>query len=1222
MTRPLLKHLDDVEIEALLKLSSARSEERGEPLTRLMDEARPHLAGCLECAQRLRMHRDGHEKLQSLRFAEAGEMADGCSESVDWIAVAAGILPGPEAQAYLRHAARCARCGVLLKTAVADLSDEITPEEEAILAGLKGSSVEWQLAMVQKLQSETATAPRRRRLSWGHGLRAPAAVFAAALLLLVTGIFVVLRTRHSDSASELVASAYAAHRTMDLRISGAAYAPKQVERGASSSNVDRPVPLLQAEALIHNGLLGNPSDADLLDAKARVDLLDGSPDAAVESLERARETKPDSHIFMTDLAAAYFMRAEKEDSAIDYGHAMDLLGKVLAASPDDPVALFNRALTEDRLLLYNDEIADWTRFIEVEKDSGWLSEGRGKLAEVRKRVDNHERSSWSPHQSAAAALSAIRLRAQASAGEDPDAPLDEVYLASTISQWLPAAALPERGPQQDPADDVSAQREASEAMADVLRVRHQDAWLSDLLAGPRSPPWATGIRELAGAARANSLGNVPETLAHASRAIQIFASIHNDAGESAARFEYLIGVNRSVRADRCRDAARDAIRSTALHSYPWIEANILFESSTCSFMIGKQEAALDDARQGELLARKAHYKVLQLLGAYFLDGVTTPSVATSDAWDRIQAALGEYWRFSYPPDAGEGFYSDLGFAAQDEGMWHCAEAVFRESVVIHSKQDDRFAIAGVHHRLAKAAEAAGDHAVAEQEYRKASEILTHLGNGVNLTRIELEIERAAMEVRQNKLQAAAGRLHAVEVDLPIISNHYALIPYLESVGELHLDTGKPQQAEKELSAAIRLIEQDKHSLRSQTDLLAWQHDTREAYRSLLRLYSQSLHDDSKAFSLLECYRAGPVRGGDFQEATEGNGRTEPCLSQFLPQRIEVRDHSAMLTWISFPNSLSVFLLDANGLHAGSVAVSEDTFDATTRRLIRLCSDPLSDRAVLDRDARQLYQWLVQPMAGYLKGTRELTIEPDDSFSAIPFEILESPQGEYLGDLYSIAESPGLGYARLLRTDSRISPASVALAVGDPQLPRLASSRFRPLPEAGSEAENVAAGFHRHFLLTGGKASLQNVVKLLPLAEVFHFAGHAASLGNETGLILSSPAGDPDRVVLLDAKQLGGEPLKKLKLVVLSGCETGIAEQGLVDPESLVRVFLRAGVPDVVASKWQIDSQSSAELMSQFYGSLMRGISIHEALSSARMEIRSNPKTAHPYYWAAFSVFGR
>jgi CHAT domain-containing protein len=154
------------------------------------------------------------------------------------------------------------------------------------------------------------------------------------------------------------------------------------------------------------------------------------------------------------------------------------------------------------------------------------------------------------------------------------------------------------------------------------------------------------------------------------------------------------------------------------------------------------------------------------------------------------------------------------------------------------------------------------------------------------------------------------------------------------------------------------------------------------------------------------------------------------------------------------------------------------------------------------------------------------------------------------------------------------------------------------------------------------ASLQNLRKLLPQSEVFHFAGHAKTDGIETGLVLSSSPSDPNQTVLLDQRQLHGSDLKKLKLVVLSGCETGIAEQGLVDPQSLVRIFLRAGVPEVVASRWQVDSQSSAELMTLVYADLMRGANVHQALGDAKRTLRSKSQTAHPYYWAAFSVFGR
>jgi CHAT domain-containing protein len=266
--------------------------------------------------------------------------------------------------------------------------------------------------------------------------------------------------------------------------------------------------------------------------------------------------------------------------------------------------------------------------------------------------------------------------------------------------------------------------------------------------------------------------------------------------------------------------------------------------------------------------------------------------------------------------------------------------------------------------------------------------------------------------------------------------------------------------------------------------------------------------------------------------------------------------------------------------------------------------------------------MVQPLAGQLSGVRKLIVEPDDSFGPIPFELLETAQGEYLGDILPIAESPGIGYTRLLRADDRISSKDTALVVGDPALGGKTVTHFRPLPEASKEASNVAAYFDHHFLLIGEDASLQNLVKLLPQAAIFHFAGHGMSEGNETGLVLSSLVNDPNRPVLLDQKQLHSEDLKRLKLVVLSGCGTGLAEQGWVDPESLVRVFLRAGVPDVIASRWPVDSDSSAELMSQVYASLIRGTSVNQALAAAKLALRSKPQTAHPYYWAAFSVFGR
>jgi CHAT domain-containing protein len=92
-----------------------------------------------------------------------------------------------------------------------------------------------------------------------------------------------------------------------------------------------------------------------------------------------------------------------------------------------------------------------------------------------------------------------------------------------------------------------------------------------------------------------------------------------------------------------------------------------------------------------------------------------------------------------------------------------------------------------------------------------------------------------------------------------------------------------------------------------------------------------------------------------------------------------------------------------------------------------------------------------------------------------------------------------------------------------------------------------------------------------------------------------------------------------QLVVLAACSTG-KDLGLLDTNGLVRNFLVAGVPAVIASHWNVDSQTTSTLMIEFYQNLARGKTIGSSMSEARAEVlKAKP---HPYYWAGFSLYGR
>jgi len=65
--------------------------------------------------------------------------------------LAAGIAPPGVMEEHGEHIATCNRCALLLKRYLFEFSDEVTPEEEAILSELETSTPEGQKKLLQKM---------------------------------------------------------------------------------------------------------------------------------------------------------------------------------------------------------------------------------------------------------------------------------------------------------------------------------------------------------------------------------------------------------------------------------------------------------------------------------------------------------------------------------------------------------------------------------------------------------------------------------------------------------------------------------------------------------------------------------------------------------------------------------------------------------------------------------------------------------------------------------------------------------------------------------------------------------------------------------------------------------------------------------------------------------------------------------------------------------------
>jgi CHAT domain-containing protein len=68
--------------------------------------------------------------------------------------------------------------------------------------------------------------------------------------------------------------------------------------------------------------------------------------------------------------------------------------------------------------------------------------------------------------------------------------------------------------------------------------------------------------------------------------------------------------------------------------------------------------------------------------------------------------------------------------------------------------------------------------------------------------------------------------------------------------------------------------------------------------------------------------------------------------------------------------------------------------------------------------------------------------------------------------------------------------------------------------------------------------------------------------------------------------------------------------------------VRAGARSTVASLWNLDDESAALMMSQFYQGLADNrLTKAEALRQAQLSLLNNPKYQRPMFWAAYVLIG-
>jgi CHAT domain-containing protein/cytochrome c-type biogenesis protein CcmH/NrfG len=1123
-----------------------------------------------------------------------------------WYEIAGGELAPDRAQEHLRHVSDCDYCGALLQAAVSDLNEETTASETEEIAALKSAQPEWQRRLARQIAGTITPEPVSWWLRWKATPRL--ALVAAGLIVVAGGSWIAVHWRDSDSVGKLLARAYTEQRTLEVRFEGAAYAPLRVQKGPEASFADRTPALLKAEALVASQLPSHPSDPSWLQAKARADLLEGKYDAAVESLRRALELSPNSPDLMVDLASAYFQRAQTEDHPQDYGAAYEFLSRVLQQRPEDPVALFNRAIVAEHQFLYHQALEDWEHYLRVDARSEWADEARSHAEAVRSKLKEQEgkaRPLLSPAEVDVVASAEVEQRI-------------EQYLDAAVQSWLPQA-YPEAGTAGDPHA-----QQALFFLADLTRQKHNDRWLSDLLRGSSAPTFARAVAALARASQTNYSGDYTIAREQASVAAGLFRASGNQAGVLRAQFEHAFSDQLTGHTAECRRDATIARVEAERLPYSWLQIQLGLEKAVCSFL--GQDWGADErlSRQAMDRARESGYDSLYVRALYFIADDQVAIGDLSAGLEFASIALERYWTAPIPSVRAYNLYGLLGsvpeFTAKQP---HLVMAIWREATALMDSSDNILVRAWTHSSAARAAAAIHRPEIAKGQYAEAVRLfaLAPRTNAAQSAILWDEIRAAGVEARLGQFDSGIARLTRIQEQLRLRSDKEPEEMFYAILGELQLRSHHAVQAEQAFQPALESAEQRLISLNSEAERINWSREAAPVYLGMAEAELVQGHAQ-ESLEYFEWYLGAAARSGAGSASARRKARSQNAAPDptWLTSRIPLLSGRTVLAYAALPDGLAIWTYDNRGINAQWIPQSTQGLQELVARFYDLASDPKSEATALRRDARGLYTALIAPVEQRIEPGRTLVIETDGWLAQVPFEALLDSSGHYLIERAPVVHSLGQRVDASLYDDVSISKDLHALIVGS-----AASSQTEglvPLPDVLAEAEAVARDFHSPEVLKGSDATLSAVERELPSAAVFHFTGHSLARAQGAGLMLEATSSQDSKPLLLSADRLRRLDLRNMRLAVLSTCNAESGKDGSRGFNRIAESLQRAGVPHVVASRWAVDSEVTREFVETFYRNELSGQPVSEAIRQTSRHLLADPRTSHPYYWSAFLAYGR
>jgi CHAT domain-containing protein len=1077
------------------------------------------------------------------------------------------------------------------------------------------------------MSSADANFLRPRSVFLTRGLR------AVIILAIAAGFGPGCSPSKVDLGLAALRRAYQGERPFEPRTSaGFDYAPLSETRGTEASAPDQES-LDKARIYLFTA---SETDPRYHHALGLWYLTKKEPDMAISKFGQALALRPNDAVLLGDMGAAYLENAGSKNKFSLQGLALSLKfsSSALELDKGNLNALFNKALCLQQLNLSRQAADAWNDYLKADGASPWADEARGKLEQVRQEMlpaqgpEDLMREFW-----------------QAFDAKDDERVFQlvsrnrEMITKKLISQQLIFAYLHAAGP------DGKRYLDALRLVGLLEKEKTGDPYVAQLAEFySTAPPEKQETLRMAYEALYNGYerslhANNKDALPFFKQADDLFTRA-GDEGE-ALLTEYWIAYCESNGDQISGSTARLAqlVELCQKKNYKWLSAQICYWLASNANSMTESSKAFGFADRSMAASQETfdYYNTYKTYSAFANYQIAVRQYP--EALENMEKVVPEVNAPDYSPRQK---FRDLDRAARLfylMDLFAAAAAFENEALACMPEPKDlsfeRLALANMSRIFSaqKKYDTAIEYAAKSREVAERMSDPTGRQKGIGFA----TLQTAQIELEKGDYQAALKDFDQMEG--VYAGMEYSPYQFDAEKGKFHcyLAQKNDAAAEAAISDLLRSFEDHREAIQEEHNLDTFFDRENDIY-DLIVDYEFGRGNYRQAFDHAEGTRARSLL--DWQK-----GQGDVGFKNGIPRAVFAQKSSVppltladiqpglppdvqLLYYTVVSDKVLLWLVTRDKVEPFSYQISQADLSAHVSSF--LAAMEKRDQAALEEHSQALYRALFAQVEPLLDSEKITVIVPDKVLCYLPFVALTSERtSNYLVADHKFLYAPSATvflasteYAALRAPEPHGEER--LLSVGDPLFDTREFPKMKPLTSAKKEAVNVAQFYPDHKIFLQEDATKSNIETNMATADVVQFAGHYVA--NERNALLSAfaVAGEGENSRWANHEVLRAD-LQKPRLIVLSACETGI--ERVYNGEGMIgagRSFLAKGVPLVVASQWDVNSASTAELMESFHRLRKKeGLPTVAALQRAQLEMLngSNPLYRQPFFWAGFIALG-